>query len=106
GFLTDGHGKDLGVFPLGTPLITGPAVLTTTVIMIDGYGLVPTFVAVLVNMLIVWVTLVKADLLLRLFGQNGLRALAKIMYILLAAIGVMMVRKGILSTIAVNFLAQ
>lgn len=106
GFLTDGHGKDLGVFPLGTPLITGPAVLTTTVIMIDGYGLVPTFVAVLANMLIVWVTLVKADLLLRLFGQNGLRALAKIMYILLAAIGVMMVRKGILSTIAVNFLAQ
>ena len=106
GFLGDGHGKDFGVFPLGTPLITGPAVLTTTLIMVDSYGLVPTFVAVLLNMLIVWITLVKADILLKLFGQNGLRALAKIMYILLAAIGVMMVRKGILATIAANLLAH
>jgi small neutral amino acid transporter SnatA (MarC family) len=59
---------------------------------------------VLLNMFVVWVTFVKADLLLKLFGQNGLRALAKIMYILLAAIGVMMVRRGILSTIAANLL--
>jgi len=106
GFLSEGRGKDLGVFPLGTPLITGPAVLTTTIIMVDSYGLMPTFVAVLVNMLIVWVTLDKADLLLGVFGQQGLRAMAKIMYILLAAIGIMMIRRGILSTIAVNFLGQ
>jgi len=74
--------------------------------MVDSYGLMPTFVAVLVNMLIVWVTLDKADLLLGVFGQQGLRAMAKIMYILLAAIGIMMIRRGILSTIAVNFLGQ
>jgi multiple antibiotic resistance protein len=106
GFLSEGHGKDLGVFPLGTPLITGPAVLTTMLIMVDSYGLMPTFVAVLLNMLIAWVSLVKSDLLLKLFGQNGLRALAKIMYILLAAIGVMMVRRGILSTLAANLLGH
>lgn len=106
GFLSDGRGMDLGVFPMGTPLITGPAVLTTTLIMVDAYGLMPTLAAVVLNMLIVWLTLVKSDLLVRLFGQTGLRALAKIMYILLAAIGVMMVRKGVLSTIAVNFLEQ
>jgi multiple antibiotic resistance protein len=105
-FLSDSHGKDLGVFPLGTPLITGPAVLTTTLIMVDSYGLVTTFVAVILNMLIVWVTLAQADVLLKWFGQNGLRALAKIMYILLAAIGVMMVRKGILATIATNLLER
>jgi multiple antibiotic resistance protein len=106
GFGGESHAKDLGVFPLGTPLITGPAVLTTMIMMVDSYGLVPTLVAVLLNMFIVWVTLVKADLLLKLFGQNGLRALAKIMYILLAAIGVMMVRKGILTTIAANLLER
>ncbi|MFA6384581.1 MAG: MarC family protein [Candidatus Omnitrophota bacterium] len=105
-FLSDSHGKDLGVFPLGTPLITGPAVLTTSLIMVDSYGLVPTFVAVLLNMLIVWITLAKADVLLKLFGQNGLRGLAKIMYILLAAIGVMMVRKGILAIISGRFLER
>ena len=60
--LSDGHDKDVGVFPLGTPLITGPAVLTTTLILIDVYGVLPTLVSLLVNMFIVWITLVRADL--------------------------------------------
>ena len=93
---TAGHNKDVGVFPLGTPLITGPAVLTTTLMMLDTYGGVATFVSLVVNMLIVWLTLAQADAIMRVMGANGTRAFAKIMYILLAAIGVMMVRRGIL----------
>jgi len=89
------HERDVGVFPLGTPLITGPAVLTTTLMMLDSFGVVVTFVSLAVNMLIVWLTLVKADGIIKLIGANGTRAFAKIIYILLAAIGVMMVRKGI-----------
>jgi multiple antibiotic resistance protein len=99
GLFADTHDRDLGVFPLGTPLITGPAVLTTTLMMVDSFGMVPTFIALLVNMLVVWITLDKSDFFMRLMGAGGLRALAKIMYILLAAIGVMMVRKGIISII-------
>ena len=100
-FLSDGHGKDVGVFPLGTPLITGPAVLTTTLMMLDSFGPVPTFVSLVVNMFIVWVTLVKADAIMKLMGVSGTRALSKIMYILLAAIGVMMVRRGIIGILAI-----
>lgn len=93
--LTDGHSKDIGVFPLGTPLITGPAVLTTTLMMLDSFGLVATFVSLILNMLIVWLTLVKADTIMKIMGHAGTRAFSKIMFILLAAIGVMMVRRGI-----------
>jgi multiple antibiotic resistance protein len=95
----ESHDRDLGVFPLGTPLITGPAVLTTTLMMVDSYGMTVTFVALLLNMAIVWVTLDKADILLKWMGKGGLRAISKIMYILLAAIGVMMVRRGIVAII-------
>ena len=95
-FLSDGHGKEVGVFPLGTPLITGPAVLTTTLMMLDSFGITPTFVSLVLNMAIVWITLVKADSIMRLMGVSGTRAFSKIMYILLAAIGVMMVRRGIM----------
>ena len=91
----NGHDKDVGVFPLGTPLITGPAVLTTTLIMLDSFGPLPTFVSLVINMLISWVTLAKADLIMKLAGAGGTRAFSKIMYILLAAIAVMMVRRGI-----------
>lgn len=93
--LSGGHGKDLGVFPLGTPLITGPAVLTTTLIMLDVYGIIPTFASLLLNMLIAWAMLAKADWVMKVFGASGTRAFSKIMYILLAAIAVMMVRRGI-----------
>ncbi len=94
-FLSSGHEKDVGVFPLATPLITGPAVMTTTLIMLDSFGIAATFVSLILNMLIVWLTLIKADLIMKLMGQSGTRAFSKIMYILLAAIGVMMVRRGI-----------
>lgn len=98
--LANAHGRgDFCVFPLGTPLITGPAVLTTTLMMVDSYGMFPTFVSLLANLLIVWITLVKSDLFIKLMGERGLRAVSKIMYILLAAIGVMMVRRGILNII-------
>ncbi|MFH0827929.1 MAG: MarC family protein [Candidatus Omnitrophota bacterium] len=95
GLMGESHDPDLGVFPLGTPLITGPAVLTTTLIMVDSYGIRAACAALLVNMAIVWITLAKAEILLKWIGPGGLRALSKIMYILLAAIGVMMVRRGI-----------
>jgi len=96
GLFSTGHTKDVGVFPLGTPLITGPAVLTTTLMMLDSFGIAPTFISLLVNMLIVWFTLAKADFIMRVMGSNGTRAFSKIMYILLAAIGVMMVRRGVM----------
>jgi len=92
--LSNGHDKDIGVFPLGTPLITGPAVLTTTLMMVDTFGVVATLVSLIINMLIVWITLAKADFIIKLMGSNGTRAFSKIIYILLAAIGVMMIRRG------------
>lgn len=93
--LSDGHNREVGVFPLGTPLITGPAVLATTLIMLDSYGIIPTFVSLVLNMLIVWLTLARAEFIMRFIGAGGTRAISKIMYILLAAIAVMMVRRGI-----------
>jgi multiple antibiotic resistance protein len=94
--LTSAHDRGVGVFPLGTPLITGPAVLTTTLMMMNSFGIIPTVVSFMLNMIIVWISLVKADFIMKFFGPSGTRAFSKIMYILLAAIAVMMVRRGIM----------
>jgi multiple antibiotic resistance protein len=93
--LTSCQDKGMGVFPLGTPLITGPAVLTTTLMMMNSYGTLATLVAVVLNMFFVWIVLLKADMIMKFVGPNGTRAFSKIMYILLAAIAVMMIRHGI-----------
>jgi len=93
--LTNSHNKDMGVFPLGTPLITGPAVLTTTLMMMNSFGALATLASLILNMFFVWLTLVKADVIIKVIGPSGIRAFSKIIYILLAAIAVMMIRHGI-----------
>lgn len=93
--LTNSHDKDMGVFPLGTPLITGPAVLTTTLMMMNSFGALATLVSLILNMFFVWLTLVKANVIIKVIGPSGIRAFSKIIYILLAAIAVMMIRHGI-----------
>lgn len=91
---------DVGVFPLGTPLITGPAVLTTVLVMREAYGILPTALSLILNMGITWVVLWKADIIIKFIGKGGSRALSKVADIFLAAIAVMMIRIGILEIIS------
>ncbi len=86
---------DLGAVPLGTPLIVGPAVLTTSLIIIEEYGLVATVISAVLNICLVGVIFTWSDVLIKTLGQAGSRALSKIMSLFLAAIAVMMIRKGI-----------
>lgn len=86
---------EFGVVPLGTPLIVGPAVLTTSLIVIDQYGIVPTIVSIVVNILIVAVLFYFSRPVTKFLGKSGAAALSKIMALLLAAIAVMMIRKGL-----------
>jgi multiple antibiotic resistance protein len=88
---TDG----LGAVPLGVPLITGPAVLTTSILLVDQQGFVPTSAALVVNILIVGTLFWFGEALNRVLGKAGAGTLSKISSLLLAAIGVMLVRKGI-----------
>lgn len=97
---------DVGIFPLGTPLITGPAVLTTVLVMRDIFGLLPTVVSFILNMGFVWLTLFQADLFIRLMGKGGLKALSKVADIFLAAIAVTMMRSGILDIIGFMMAAK
>lgn len=90
---------DVGIFPLGTPLITGPAVLTTVLVMTDVFGLIPTAVSFILNMGITWFVLNQADLFIRLMGKGGTKALSKVADIFLAAIAVTMIRSGIMDVV-------
>lgn len=91
--------QTLGAVPLGTPLIVGPAVLTTSLIMIDQCGLFVTLVSVFVNILLVGFILLFSNVLIKVLGEAGARALSKVTSLFLAAIAVMMIRKGILQVL-------
>jgi len=92
---------DLGAVPLGTPLIVGPAVLTTSLIIISQYGTYATLISVLANVLLAGLVFSLAGTLTKFLGEAGSKALSKVTSLLLAAIAVMMIRKGI-----INFLNE
>jgi multiple antibiotic resistance protein len=92
--------ETVGVVPLGVPLIAGPAVLTTIIVLVDHYGAIPTVIALILNLVVVWLALVGAKRLISFLGDNGIAALSKIMAILLASIAVMMIRLGVEGIIA------
>jgi multiple antibiotic resistance protein len=90
----------LGAVPLGVPLIVGPAVLTTILILVQEYGPLATVAALIVNILIAGFTFWLYAPIIRLLGKSGARTVSKLAALLLAAIAVMMVRKGIVLLIA------
>jgi multiple antibiotic resistance protein len=92
-------GQELGAVPLGTPLIVGPAVLTTSMVIIPQYGLHETLISVLVNIVLAGVIFSSSSVLLKVLGEAGTKALSKIMSLLLAAIAVMLMRKGLMEFI-------
>ena len=55
-----------GVVPLGVPLIAGPALLTTIIILISHYGILPTVAGLVLNMAIVWACLLWAPRMITL----------------------------------------
>lgn len=97
--------ETMGAVPIGTPLVTGPAVLTTIVMMVDSYGLALTVSSFVVNLAITWVVFHYADTISGVLGRAGSKAVSKIAHLLLAAIAVMMIRKGLVDSIA-YFLSQ
>jgi len=85
----------MGVVPIGMPLIIGPAVLTTLLLSVGSNGYNATFVALLGNIAIVWAVFYYSDSVIRVTGEAGATAVGKVFSLLLAAIGVEMIRLGL-----------
>ena len=90
-----GDVETLGAVPIGVPLITGPAVLTTSILLMNEHGGWVTGAAVVANIMIAGIVFLFAGRISRVLGHAGSRTVSKIARLLLAAIAVMMVRRGI-----------
>ena len=88
---------DFGVVPLGMPLIAGPASITTLLVLAQNQavGLGVILVALTANLVLVVLALHYSEWFGRKIGATGLRAVSKIIAMLLAAIAVSMIRQGL-----------
>jgi multiple antibiotic resistance protein len=85
----------IGAVPLGIPLIVGPAVLTTELMLVDIHGHTATILALVANIGLAALVLLSADFWARHLGKAGSQAFSKVASLILAAIAVMMIRKGV-----------
>ena len=89
--------EDFGIVPLGMPLIAGPLAITTLLILAQNreIGLSVTLVALAANLTLVALVLSYSEWLGQKMGPTGLRAISKIIAMLLAAIAISMIRNGL-----------
>ncbi len=84
----------IGVVPLGTPLVVGPAVLATLLLLIGQYRIIIVILSFILNLVIQWVLFRQADRIVNFLGRTGVNAISKIVMLLLAAIAVKLIREG------------
>ena len=85
----------VAVVPIGTPLTVGPATITTLLLLATQYKLYIVLISFALNMLIVWIVFLTSNHIVRFMGQGGLKAWSRVLSLLLAAIAVSMIIKGL-----------
>jgi len=93
-------GDQVGVVPIGTPLIAGPAVLAALMTMSDLYSSLVTLIAFLMNLVVVYIIFMSAGRVTHFLGSGGTKAAGKIASLLMAAYAVMLMRSGLEKIIA------
>ena len=85
----------VGVVPIGTPLTVGPATITTLLLLVKEYPLYWVLISFALNLFIVWIVCMAGNWIARFLGQGGIKAVSRVFSLLLAAIAVSMVIKGL-----------
>ena len=86
--------QEIAVVPMGTPLIPGPGVITTVLILVGNYGYWIPFAASVANLLLTFILLRLSEGFLRIFGKQGADVVSRIMGLIIVAIAVEFVRQG------------
>lgn len=90
----------VGLVPIAIPLMMGPAALTTLMVGSDQFGMLTVVSSLVLNLFIVLILFLKANIILKWLGDDASDAFNKVFSLLMAAIGVMFVRSGIIEMMA------
>lgn len=97
GKVTFEHKEDMGVVPMGCPLLVGPGAITTLLVVLKLYDIYAVLLGVFVCFVFIWLVLYFAENIYKFLGRNGALIITKIASILIAAIAVRFIRQGIMA---------
>jgi multiple antibiotic resistance protein len=85
----------VAVVPIGTPLTVGPATITTLLLLAGSFPLYLVSLSFILNILIAWGIFLLGNKIVSFMGKGGLTAVSSIFNMLLAAIAVSMIIRGL-----------
>ena len=84
----EGANMNASVFPLAFPLIAGPGSLTTLLSLKSEFNTENIIIAVVVNVLVIFLVLKTSSRIERMIGQNGINIIRRVFGVVLLAIAV------------------
>lgn len=84
----EGTAMNASVFPLAFPLIAGPGSLTTLLSLKSEFHTENIIIAVVINVLVIFLVLKTSSRIERIIGQNGIDIIRKVFGVVLLAIAV------------------
>lgn len=100
-YMTTGHMVDVikeemaAVVPIGTPLVVGPATITTLLLLINEFQLYIVLISFVLNLIVTWLIFLIGNQIVRFMGWGGIKAVSRVFSLLLAAIAVSMIIRGL-----------
>jgi len=91
--------EDVGITPIGMPMIAGPGAITTVMVLVSQAGsnsrLAVIYAVIVAVGLVTWGVLAAANRIVVIFGQTGLNVMTRIMGLLVTVVGVQSVVNGL-----------
>lgn len=91
----------LGAVPIGTPLLAGPGAITTVMVIIQSYGIITVLFSIFSAVIATKFILGQSDRIYRLIGEIGSEVLSRVMGIIIAAIAIEFIRRGIMGFLTI-----
>jgi multiple antibiotic resistance protein len=104
------HKEDIGITPLGIPLLAGPGAISTVMVLMGASPTwrhaIPIFIAIAVTAFASYIILASADRVRKRMGETGIRIMMRIMGLMLTAIAVQFVINGLALMNIINISPQ
>lgn len=80
---------------IGTPLLTGPGLITTLIVLMDINGVITTIISLLLALIASWIVLRNAVHIRNMLGDRAISIISKIIGLLLIALGISFIKSGL-----------
>ncbi|MGQ9760148.1 MAG: MarC family protein [Candidatus Methanomethylicaceae archaeon] len=86
---------EVAIVPIATPLLVGPGTMTTIIVLSGIVSLPLLIVSIFIVALATYLLLRYSEILVKLLGRNGIRAVGRFMTIIIAAFAAQLIYSGI-----------